>query len=188
LRLERLRTGAPSDLLRKGVRYAIARVNGRSRLRTCTTVGAGPRVGGRPQVSNRGTINIGDSLILESVLGTTVLESGPTGTVTLGDRVFVNFGITIAAETSVSIGSDVAIGPYTRIVDTPVGGGVALPISIGRDCWLGAHVTILPGTTVGNGVTIAAGSVVSGVIPDGVIAGGAPARILSLPSAGGSGH
>lgn len=185
-RLERLRTEAPSEVLRKSVRYAIARANGRSQLRTCTRVGKKPRVAGRPQISNRGSIIIGDAPIVESVLGATVLDSGPAGILTLGDRVFVNFGTVISAQTSVVIGNDVAIGPYSRISDTVASGGGPQPIAIGCDCWLGAHVTILPGTSIGNGVTIAAGSVVSGVVPDGAVAGGAPARILSLSAAGGS--
>jgi maltose O-acetyltransferase len=52
------------------------------------------------------------------------------------------------------------------------------PVKIGSDCWVGGNVTILPGVTIGNNVIIAAGAVVTKDVPDNVIAGGVPARIL----------
>lgn len=51
-------------------------------------------------------------------------------------------------------------------------------IKIGKGCWIGAKVTILDGTIIGNGCIIAAGAVVKGVFPDNVIIGGIPAKIL----------
>lgn len=53
-------------------------------------------------------------------------------------------------------------------------------IEIGNDVWIGMNSTILPGIKIGNGVTIAAGSVVNKDIPDYAIAGGTPARIIRL--------
>lgn len=37
------------------------------------------------------------------------------------------------------------------------------PITIGEDCWIGGNVIALPGVTIGKGVTIGAGSVVTKV-------------------------
>lgn len=37
----------------------------------------------------------------------------------------------------------------------------AKPVTIGNDCWIGGHVVILPGVTIGDGCTIAASSVVT---------------------------
>ncbi len=51
-------------------------------------------------------------------------------------------------------------------------------VSVGRGAWLGARVTLLPGSTVGAGSVVAAGSVVSGAVPAGVLAGGTPARVI----------
>lgn len=51
-------------------------------------------------------------------------------------------------------------------------------VEIGDNCWLGAKVTILDGTKIGNGCVVAAGAVVRGVFPDNVIIGGVPAKIL----------
>lgn len=51
-------------------------------------------------------------------------------------------------------------------------------IKIGSDCWIGAKVTILDGTIIGNGCIVAAGAVVRGHFPDNVIIGGVPAKII----------
>jgi galactoside O-acetyltransferase len=52
------------------------------------------------------------------------------------------------------------------------------PIHIGRNCWLGAGVIVLPGITIGDGSVIGAGSVVTRDIPAGVVAVGNPCRVL----------
>jgi len=51
-------------------------------------------------------------------------------------------------------------------------------IKIGKDCWIGAKVTILDGAVIGDGCIIAASAVVRGEIPPYSIAGGVPARVL----------
>ena len=53
-----------------------------------------------------------------------------------------------------------------------------LPVSIGRNCWLGAGVIVLPGVTIGDDTVIGAGSVVTGDIPSGTVAAGCPCRVL----------
>lgn len=52
-------------------------------------------------------------------------------------------------------------------------------IEIGNDVWIGAHSIILSGAKIGNGVVIAANSVVNGIIPDYAIVAGSPAKIIS---------
>lgn len=51
-------------------------------------------------------------------------------------------------------------------------------VTIGNDCWIGGHTVILPGVTVGDGVTIGASSVVTKSIPSYSIAVGSPARVI----------
>lgn len=51
-------------------------------------------------------------------------------------------------------------------------------VKIGNNCWIGAKVTILDGTVIGDNCIVAAGAVVSGVFPDNVIIGGIPAKII----------
>ena len=52
-------------------------------------------------------------------------------------------------------------------------------ITIGDNSFIGAKSSILPGTTIGSNVIIAAGSVVKGNVPNGTIWGGNPAKQIS---------
>ncbi len=51
-------------------------------------------------------------------------------------------------------------------------------IRIGRNCWIGAKVTILDGVTVGDNCVVAAGAVVTRSMPPNSVIGGVPARVL----------
>jgi acetyltransferase-like isoleucine patch superfamily enzyme len=51
-------------------------------------------------------------------------------------------------------------------------------ITIGNDVWLGAKVTILDGTVIGDGCIVAAGAVVKGEFPPRSIIAGVPARVV----------
>ena len=53
-----------------------------------------------------------------------------------------------------------------------------LPIHIGKNCWLGAGVIVLPGVTIGDNTVIGAGSVVTKDIPANVVAVGNPCKVL----------
>ena len=53
-----------------------------------------------------------------------------------------------------------------------------LPVRIGRNCWLGAGVIVLPGITIGDNTVVGAGSVVTRDLPSGVVAAGNPCRVL----------
>ena len=52
-------------------------------------------------------------------------------------------------------------------------------VTIGDCVWIGAYVILLPGTTIGEGAIIQAGSVVHGEIPPMAIAGGNPAKVFA---------
>lgn len=54
----------------------------------------------------------------------------------------------------------------------------ARPVVIGDDCWIGGHVVILPGVSIGKGCTVAAGSVVSRDVEDWSVVMGSPARVV----------
>lgn len=53
-------------------------------------------------------------------------------------------------------------------------------IKIGNNCWIGAKVTFLDGSSIGDGCIVAAGSVVTKKFPDNVIIGGIPAKIIRV--------
>lgn len=103
-----------------------------------------------------------------------------------------NSGIGIDCELygPISLGSDVMMGPEVVIytsghahdrIDIPMrlqGASEIKPVSIGNDVWIGRRVMIMPGVTIGNGVIIGAGAVVTKDVPDYAVVGGVPARIL----------
>lgn len=105
----------------------------------------------------------------------------------VGDGFLANYNVTILDIAPVRIGEHVMIGPNTLIstVGHPLSrrgrrewGAFARPVTIGDDVWIGGNVTILPGITIGSNVVVAAGAVVSKDVPDGVVVGGVPARLL----------
>lgn len=51
------------------------------------------------------------------------------------------------------------------------------PVVIGRNVWIGANVTILPGVTIGDDAVIAAASVVTKDVPARALVVGSPARV-----------
>ena len=53
-----------------------------------------------------------------------------------------------------------------------------MPVRIGRNCWLGAGVIVLPGVSIGDNAVIGAGSVVTRDVPANVLAVGNPCRVL----------
>lgn len=55
---------------------------------------------------------------------------------------------------------------------------IAKDVIVEDFCWLGINVTLLPGTKIGEGAIIQAGSVVHGEIPPLAIAGGNPAKVF----------
>lgn len=51
-------------------------------------------------------------------------------------------------------------------------------IHIGRNCWIGAKVTVLDGVTIGDNCVIAAGAVVTKNMPANSLIGGVPAKVI----------
>lgn len=49
---------------------------------------------------------------------------------------------------------------------------------IGRNCWLGAGVIVLPGVSIGDNTVVGAGSVVTRDLPANVVSVGSPCRVL----------
>jgi maltose O-acetyltransferase len=107
--------------------------------------------------------------------------------ITIGARVFANFGLTALDVAPITIGDDVQIGPHVQLLTPthPVEPGprrdkweAALPITIGDNVWLGGGAIVLPGVTIGADTVVGAGAVVTKDLPPGVVAVGNPARIV----------
>lgn len=128
-----------------------------------------------------------------------------TGTLTnlgVGFRAGSNVGLGAdcfyGAAGGIEIGDDTIIGNYVSFhsenhvvddVDVPIRnqGVTRQGITIGRDCWLGAKVTVLDGVTLGDGCIVAAGCVLTaGDYPALTVYGGVPARPLATRDAAGA--
>ncbi len=104
-----------------------------------------------------------------------------------GVRIQQNLHLTCAK--SIIIGSNTAIAANVTITDihhsyTDINIPIekqylqVKPVRIGKDCKIYNNAVILPGTIIGNHVTIGANSVVSGNIPNYSVAVGMPAKII----------
>ena len=101
----------------------------------------------------------------------------------IGD--FTHFG----ASGGIDIGNDVIMGSFisfhsenhnfedtTKLIREQ--GVTSKGIKIGNNVWVGAKVTFLDGTVIGNHCVVAAGAVVNGSYPDFSVIGGIPAKII----------
>lgn len=104
-----------------------------------------------------------------------------------GKNVYANFNLTLVDDTHIYVGDYTMLGPNVVIATAghPIlpqlreqGMQYNMPVRIGRNCWLGAGVIVLPGVTIGDNVVVGAGSVVTKDLPDNVVAVGNPCRIL----------
>lgn len=104
-----------------------------------------------------------------------------------GKNVYVNADSYFMDGHFIRIGDNTFIGPKCgfycnthpeNIERRNAGIEKAQPITIGKNCWLGANVTVLPGVTIGEGCVIGAGSMVTKDIPAYSLAVGAPCKVL----------
>jgi galactoside O-acetyltransferase len=104
-----------------------------------------------------------------------------------GKNIYTNFNLTLVDDTQIYVGDFCQIGP--NVVLATAGHPILpelrerayqynAPVRIGRNCWLGANVVVVPGVTIGDNVVVGAGSVVTRDLPDNVVAAGNPCRIL----------
>ncbi len=124
----------------------------------------------------------------------------PEGELLVGSRTYLGRGSIILAHRSVCIGDDCLIAPGCHITD--VNHGIAAgrlirdqaleseAVRIGRDVWIGAGCSVLPGVTIGDGAVIGARAVVTRDVPENAIVAGVPARVIGcrkVPGDGGQG-
>ncbi|HMI83095.1 MAG TPA: hypothetical protein VK550_03320 [Polyangiaceae bacterium] len=169
---------------RKAMTYLEALAFSPLYLRHCTRVGKRARTRGMPFIENLGRIEIGDDFNFVSLFVRSHLVTGHDGVLAIGNSVNINFGAAISAHEHIKIGDGVRMGPYAIVMDSDYhaardrGERPTSPIIIEDDVWLAGRVSVLRGSRIGRGSVITAGSVVSGEIPAGVIAGGVPARVI----------
>lgn len=109
------------------------------------------------------------------------------GHVHFGKKIYANFGLTLVDDTHIYVGDHTMFGPNVVVATAghPIlpelreqGYQYNAPVRIGRNCWIGAGVVIVPGVTIGDNVVVGAGSVVTRDLPSDVVAVGNPCRVM----------
>lgn len=88
--------------------------------------------------------------------------------VTISDNVFISVGARFICH-------DGSVLPFRREHPSL---DVAAPITVGKNCFIGAGAVILKGVTIGDNCIIGAYAVVTKDVPDGHIVAGNPARVV----------
>lgn len=106
----------------------------------------------------------------------------------VGNHFYANFNCTILDVCEVRIGENCLLGPDVHIYtathplnphERNTGAEYGKPVIIGNNVWIGGRAIIIPGVTIGDNVVIASGAVVTKNVPDHMIVGGNPARIIN---------
>ena len=104
-----------------------------------------------------------------------------------GSFIYANFNLTLVDDAPIYVGDHTMFGPNVTLVTAghPILPRLRelvyqfnAPVHIGKNCWLGAGVIVLPGVSVGDNSVIGAGSVVTKDIPANVVAVGTPCRVV----------
>jgi acetyltransferase-like isoleucine patch superfamily enzyme len=135
----------------------------------------------------QGRLEIGRHTLLEPDVWIT---APAPARVRIGAGTFLNLGVMVAALDRVEIGDHCMLANGCVVTDAdhrfddpsrPVtwqGFTSRGPTKIGDNVWLGAHVVVTSGVTVGERCVVGANSVVTCDLPPFSVAAGAPARVL----------
>jgi acetyltransferase-like isoleucine patch superfamily enzyme len=105
----------------------------------------------------------------------------------LGNNIYIAEGNWFSANEKIYIGDEVIFGPKSVITSSNhtllngsyrYGKPKSKVININKGVWIAAHCTITAGSDIGNSTLIAANSVTRGSIPNKVLWGGNPGRII----------
>jgi acetyltransferase-like isoleucine patch superfamily enzyme len=156
-------------------------------LRNAQNIGEEIELTGPVIIKNAGTISIGNQVKFDSNWFKPIYINlaQPDAKLIIENNAFINYG------TEISLVSEVVIGAYSLIsidcliydtdwhrIDGRNEDAPVAPTRIGRGVWLGARVVVLKGVTIGDNTVVAANSVVTKDLPNNVLAGGNPARVI----------
>lgn len=120
------------------------------------------------------------------------IKVGFKGKIFIGKDALIDDYSILDSQSKISIGNGTLIAPQVYIIDYnhmyPLSksrrhllrqeGYESKPITIGKNVWIGTHVVILRGVTIGDDAVIGAGAIVTKNVPSHCVAVGNPARIL----------
>jgi acetyltransferase-like isoleucine patch superfamily enzyme len=137
----------------------------------------------------KGSDNRGIAIASGVFVGRNTILSCKNGDIVIGDHANLGFNCEIFSASRVRVGKHILMAAYTYLVggdhlydrtDIPVlqQGRTARGIDVGDGVWLGTHVVVTDGSTIGREAIIGAGAVVVGEIPEFAIAAGIPAKVM----------
>lgn len=165
-------------------------IGGRSRVR----LSRGSKIGARCRLDagSKGVIEVGEKVWLSADI-----EIQTDSRVTIGTGTTIQRRCTINGSTRIGAGCifapDVFVSsgshPFRHVPHLPIRAQEQLlskdptgaawidrPVWIQDDCWLGVHVVVAPGVTIGKGSVIGANAVVTRDVPPYSVMGGIPAQ------------
>lgn len=164
-------------LLLGRLRAALLRLRG-------ARVGAKTSIGARLVAHQPGAITLGSRVEIEH----DVFIKMNSGSLTVGDYVFIGRGTELDVADSITIGAHSLIAPnvfitdhthrHARAVRLNAQGNRMAPVTIGSDAWIGAHAVVLAGVKIGDGAIVGAGAVVTNDVAPYSIVAGVPARLI----------
>lgn len=103
--------------------------------------------------------------------------------VKVGNHVSIMYNFVCMSRGGVVIEDDVSIAANTQILTNNHDEKdhrilLCKPVTVKKNAWIGAGVTILPGVTIGENAIIGAGAVVTKDVPKNAVAVGVPARVI----------
>ena len=113
-----------------------------------------------------------------------------TASLRIGEGTILNLGCMFAAADRIEVGAHCMFANHCFLADAdhrfddpeqPItwqGMNPKGPVVIGDNCWFGANVVVTGGVTIGDRTVVGANSVVTKDLPAGVIAAGAPAKVV----------
>jgi maltose O-acetyltransferase len=103
----------------------------------------------------------------------------------IGARTNINSGALLDGRGGLVIGEGVNISPGVSLLtsdhdpSSPSFAGRTRPVTIGARAWIATGAIVLPGTSLGDGVIVAAGTVARGTVEPNAIIAGNPAKVVS---------
>lgn len=167
-------------------RYAINKIYTICNILQGMKIARGAMLHFSSEIRNRKNIAVGKNSILYKKLS---IYPGRNGSFRLGANSHIApYGYFLVDNQSLTIGNDVAIGPFCSFFcSSNTWSSEQLlfrknydrgDIIIGNNVFIGAQSVIMPGTTIGNDVVVAANSVVKGTLANGHVYGGSPCKII----------
>jgi acetyltransferase-like isoleucine patch superfamily enzyme len=147
-----------------------------------------PVEGNLLEALDEGRARIGPQVLIEP--GCWFALYPDTAQLEIGEGCFVNMGCMLAATELITVGKHCMFANHCFVADAdhrfddphlPVtwqGMKTIGPVRIGDNCWFGANCVVTGGVTIGERTVVGANSVVTRDLPAGVVAAGAPAKVI----------